>query len=134
MNQVTLTKFNFLKDKIDRLELRDSVKLLTEQDVHDILNIIDIGVLISRIEGMPNVVMEYMLYGLPVVTTNHPGCVQLLEDSESLIENDELKLIDALDILIKSEDKRTNEGSRNLKRIKKIRYGVLYDQTRRHYE
>ena len=75
-----------------------------------------------------------MLYGLPVVTTNHPGCVQLLEDSESLIENDELKLIDALDILIKSEDKRTNEGSRNLKRIKKIRYGVLYDQTRRHYE
>jgi glycosyltransferase involved in cell wall biosynthesis len=120
VNQVTLTKFNFLENKIDSLKLTDRVKLLTDQDVHDVLNIIDVGVLISRIEGMPNVVMEYMLYGLPVIATNHPGCIQLLEDSDFLIENDEINLINALDELIKSEEKRTSEGNRNLKRISKF--------------
>lgn len=120
VNKVTLTKFNFLKNKIDKLRLTDRVKLLTDQNVHDVLNIIDVGVLISRIEGMPNVVMEYMLYGLPVVATNHPGCIQLLEDSEFLIENEELNLINSLDELIGSTEKRTSEGNRNLKRIAKF--------------
>ena len=61
-----------------------------------------------------------MLYGLPVVTTKHPGCVQLLEDSEFIIENDEINLTNALDALICSKEKMTIEGNQNLKRIAKF--------------
>jgi glycosyltransferase involved in cell wall biosynthesis len=120
VNQVTLAKFNLLRDKIDTLNLTARVRLLTDQDVHDVLNLLDIGVLISGIEGMPNVVMEYMLYGLPVIATNHPGCIQLLEDSEFLIENDQVDLTNALDELINSEEKRTYESEQNLRRIAKF--------------
>ena len=72
----------------------------------------------SRIEGMPNAVMEYMLYGLPVVTTNHPGCIELLKDSSFLIENNEASLFDALEKLIISEELRVSEGTLNLNKIK----------------
>ena len=72
----------------------------------------------SRIEGMPNAVMEYMSYGLPVVTTNQPGCIELLKDSSFLIENNEASLYDALGKLIISEELRVSEGALNLNKIK----------------
>jgi len=82
-NKTTLTKYKQLSQNINNLGLTSQVSLLTDVAVEDVLNILDIGVLMSEIEGMPNVVMEYMLYRLPVVATNHPGCVQLLNDSRN---------------------------------------------------
>jgi hypothetical protein len=40
-------------------------------------------------EGIPNAVMEYMLYGFAGLC-NHPGCIELLKDSSFLIENETL--------------------------------------------
>lgn len=96
-----------------------NVSLLSDVAVQDVLSLLDIGVLISRIEGMPNAVMEYMLYELPVVTTNHPGCIALLNDSPFLIENKDDQLHDALEKLILSKELRKSEGNINLENIKK---------------
>src|SRR5690606_29997515 len=100
---VTNDKFKFLENKILDFNLNSRVFLLSGFKVQEILGILDIGVLVSRIEGMPNAVMEYMLYGLPVVATNHNGCIHLLKESPFLIQNTEKELMEALEKLIESE-------------------------------
>ena len=65
----------------------------------------------SQIEGMPNTVMEYMSYGIPVVVTNHPGCNQLLTGSNFLIPNDIEVLKVKLKELINSKELRDKEGN-----------------------
>ncbi|MGM8362773.1 glycosyltransferase family 4 protein [Flavobacterium sp. ARAG 55.4] len=112
-------KYVILQSIIKNNNLETQVFLLSEVKVEEVLSILDIGVLVSRIEGTPNVVMEYMLYSLPVVTTNHPGCKKLLGDSEFLIENNEVTLSEKLNKLILSEELRKREGKLNLEKIKK---------------
>ncbi len=118
-NKVTEMKFQQLKDTISAKNINEHVCLLSEKPVEDVLNIIDIGVLVSEIEGTPNAVMEYMAYGLPVVATNHPGCKLLLQDSNFLIENQEEDLAEVLKMLIKSSELRKSEGEKNKELIKK---------------
>ncbi|CAM4152906.1 glycosyltransferase [Gillisia hiemivivida] len=114
----TQKKYQYLSAKIVNNNMSSKVLLLSGFKVEEVLNILDIGVLVSRIEGMPNAVMEYMLYGLPVVASNHPGCVQLLSNSSFLIENNERELFDSLDKLIMSEILRISEGRINSEKIK----------------
>lgn len=114
----TEEKYVALRRIIKNNNLETQVSLLSEVKVQDVLTVLDIGVLVSRIEGTPNVVMEYMLYGLPVVTTNHPGCIGLLNNSEFLIENEEVMLSEKLSKLILSEALRKSEGHSNSEKIK----------------
>lgn len=102
------------------LKISNQVSVLSGYDVRDVLNVLDIGVLVSQIEGMPNTVMEYMAYGLPCVVSNHPGCVQLLEDSPFLIQNNVDLLAYKLQLLIENVDLRTLEGLKNKQRITKF--------------
>lgn len=118
-NEPSKDKFINLSRRIENNNLWDSVTLLSNEDVHDALNLMDIGVLISLIEGTPNAVMEYMLYGLPVVTSNHPGCIDLLRGSSFLVPNDESLIYDKLALLIESKDLRIVEGFKNTEIIKK---------------
>lgn len=120
ISSATMQKFKTLKDRIDEEQMTSKISLLSGLMPEDVLNCIDIGVLVSRIEGMPNVVMEYMLYGLPVVATKHPGCIQLLGESKFLIENKEVDLCNKLDELILSEPLRYTEGEINSKKIKRF--------------
>jgi glycosyltransferase involved in cell wall biosynthesis len=115
----TEKKYTDLLTIIENENLKDQVSLLSDIRVQDVLSILDIGVLVSRIEGVPNAVMEYMLYGLPVVATNHPGCISLLNDSPFLIDNKQDQLYDALEKLILSEELRISIGNINLEKIKK---------------
>ncbi|MCL9805108.1 glycosyltransferase [Flavobacterium amniphilum] len=110
-------KYKNLEKIVCESGLQNKVSLLSEVSIHKILNILDIGVLVSQIEGTPNVVMEYMTYGLPVVATHHDGCKGLLGDSTFLIPNDEKILSAKLIELVNSKEKRMEEGNRNLKRI-----------------
>lgn len=117
-NESAFKKFDLLKKLINKLNLTDKVSLLSGVPVQEVLNILDIGVLVSEIEGTPNVLMEYMTYGLPVVVTNHKGCNFLLGDSEFLIPNIKLILVDKLEKLVENDLLREKEGHNNLEKIK----------------
>ena len=93
--------------------------MLSNEDVTDVLISLDVGVLLSQIEGTPNVVMEYMLYGLPVICSNHQGCVNLLEDSTLLVNNNEDEILDAMEKIITSKSFYQKESENNLRHIKK---------------
>ena len=69
----SLEIYNNLNKKVKEYKLESQVSILSNIPVEDVLNIMDIGVLMSKIEGMPNSVMEYMLYELPVIATDHIG-------------------------------------------------------------
>ena len=102
-----------------KLNIEDKITLLSGINVHEVLNVLDIGVLVSEIEGTPNVVMEYMLYGLPVIASNHKGCCALLGDSSFLISNDKNILVQKIEELASNEDLRRKEGEKNAKKISK---------------
>ena len=114
----TLTKYNYLVQLANNKNIKGKVSVLSGYPVEKILSVLDIGVLVSQIEGTPNVVMEYMLYGLPVIATNHVGCEKLLENSSYLIPNDEAILAQKLEVLINNENLRLEEGFLNEKKIK----------------
>jgi len=115
----TLSIYNDLKKDIISANLQLSVTLLSNENVTDVLNILDIGVLLSLIEGTPNVVMEYMLYGIPVICSNHPGCVGLLKDSTLLVNNNEDEIYEAMEKVLISKSLYKKESNANLEHIKK---------------
>ena len=118
-SEETLDKYNSIVALSKSLNCLDKVSFLSGESVEEVLNCIDIGVLVSEIEGTPNVVMEYMLYGLPVIATNHLGCEGLLQPSDFLISNDKNTLKDKLQMLIENENLRVKEGNKNSDKIKK---------------
>lgn len=116
-NENTFNKYHQLIELTKKLNIEDKITLLSGINVHDVLNVLDIGVLVSEIEGTPNVVMEYMLYGLPVIASNHTGCCALLGDSSFLISNDKNILAQKIEELVSDEDLRRKEGEKNAKKI-----------------
>jgi glycosyltransferase involved in cell wall biosynthesis len=75
--------------------------------------IMDIFVFPSHREGFPNVVLEASAMGLPVITTNAPGCVDSIVDKEtgeifSTGNTDEL--INKMVLLGKNQQLRRNYG------------------------
>ena len=119
-DEATQTKYNTLVSLSKSLDSYDAISFLSGESVEKVLNCLDIGVLVSEIEGTPNVVMEYMLYGLPVVATNHSGCEVLLKPTQFLIPNDEVLFISKLENLVNDADLRLIEGANNAEKIKQF--------------
>jgi len=66
---------------IERLKLKDNVFLLDKCFyATEIIPRFDIGVLCSHNEGLGNVVIEYMMAGVPVIGTNTEGIAEVIED------------------------------------------------------
>jgi len=62
---------------------------LTSKQVNNILNQCKVGLVLSNKEGSPRAVLEYLLCGLPVVTTKaNCGRWEFLNDTNSLIVED----------------------------------------------
>jgi len=90
------------------------------QDVPDLLATMDIFVLASRTEGMPNAVMEAMAAGLPCVVTDVGDCAQVVSHQETgiVVPPDDLNLMtDAVVQLANDESRRQSMGVRGQKRI-----------------
>lgn len=100
-------------------DLSTKVTVLSDENVQEILSILDVGMLLSLTEGTPNIVMEYMLYGLPVISSDHPGCKQLLNMSKFLIENNsESQIFENMEKLYHSKIIRNQEAIENTRLIK----------------
>jgi glycosyltransferase involved in cell wall biosynthesis len=80
------------------LEYKENIRFLGKQtDVESIINIFDIGVLVSHEEGISNSIMEYMALAKPVIATKHGG------NDEIVIENETGFLIGTKDVRSLSE-------------------------------
>jgi len=68
---------------IDDLDIQNFVKFLGPvDDISGLLSATDIGVLSSLSEGCPNVILEYMASGLPLVATDIPGIREILPEHQ----------------------------------------------------
>lgn len=111
--------FKEIQDYINEHELNQNIRILHDTNGDEVLPSIDIGVLLSLNEGMPNVIMEYMGYGLPVVTNKHSGCVALLgNDYKYFVENTIESVAIKLNELILDTTERKRIGIQNFEQIK----------------
>ena len=74
-------------DLIERNQLKDKVILLgmiqDRTKLSELFRAVDIFVLPSRREGLPNVVLEAMASGLPVIVTPLPGLESVIENTKT---------------------------------------------------
>ena len=73
-----------VRSMISRMALGDSVRLLGWlDDPRTLYAAADCLVLSSTVEGMPRVVLEAMAAGLPVISTDAPGCNELVVNGQT---------------------------------------------------
>ncbi len=66
--------------EVESLRLTERVHFLgVRSDVPALLHMVDGFVFPSRTEGLPNALLEAMAAGLPIITTDVPGCRDLIE-------------------------------------------------------
>jgi glycosyltransferase involved in cell wall biosynthesis len=91
-----------------------------QKEIEKIYKIADILVLTSEREGTPNVVMEAMATGLPVISTNVGGIPDIVYDSETgfLIEPGDIdSLVSKLMLLMEDTSLRQKIGTKARKFI-----------------
>lgn len=73
-----------VESEVARLGLGDRVLLLGDRkDVHALLGLMDVFVLTSTTEGLPNTLLEAAVAGTPAVTTAAGGAVEVVVDGET---------------------------------------------------
>ncbi len=110
-----------LQSMAERLGVADRVRLLGwRADARDLMAAADLLILPSRWEGMPNVVLEAMASGLPVVATRAAGVVELLGPAapQQTVEfGDGRALIDAIVRTATDPGKSAELGQANRQRV-----------------
>lgn len=76
-------KLDELQKEAARWKVQDNIRFLGfRNDINDLINISNIGVLLSHREGLPRSIMEFMAKGRKVVGTKIRGCKDLIESDE----------------------------------------------------
>jgi glycosyltransferase involved in cell wall biosynthesis len=112
-----------LEELARRLGLAERVRFLgwvPRENIAETFTNASAFVLASRIEGMPNVVLEAMAYGRPVVCTRVFGCDELVEDGVTGLQvdiEDEGQLADALRTVLSDAQLRARMGAAGRARV-----------------
>ncbi|MGN0325436.1 MAG: glycosyltransferase family 4 protein [Lachnospiraceae bacterium] len=108
-----------LRTKIETEQL-PQVKLTGYvDDVHTLLNTMDIGIIASEYEGFGLVTVEYMLHGMPVIGRNSGGTPEIILDAVTGYLYDETEeLYQAMKQLMQSPDQVRKMGDAGRKRAK----------------
>jgi glycosyltransferase involved in cell wall biosynthesis len=125
-------RFQMAGDGVWRYELEAQVKnmpLLTNKfellgecaEINKIYQKADVLVLTSDYEGTPNVILEAMSHGLPVIATNVGGIPEILTSNCGfLVEpDDEKSLLEAASLLVENKELRLSLGFEGLQKVKK---------------
>jgi len=103
------------------------------KDVNGLINAIDLAILSSPTEGVPNAVLESMIQGKPFVGTDIPGIREAVgeENYQYLAPlKDDSALSDLILKFIDSKDLREEVGSKNKAYVlEKFRMDTLYTET-----
>jgi N,N'-diacetylbacillosaminyl-diphospho-undecaprenol alpha-1,3-N-acetylgalactosaminyltransferase len=118
---------------------RDVHWLGHRSDIPSILSISDIFVLPSIYrEGIPRVLLEAAAMKLPIVTTNSPGCKEVVENGVNgflVPAHDSTALSNAITSLVKAPELRQRFGQASQQRaVERFDTAVISGQTRNVYE
>lgn len=103
-----------LAEKVHMLGSRRDAAWLA-QDFH-------VGIMTSVVEGMPNAIMEYMFWGVPVVTTDAGGCSELVEHERTgfvVGKNDAVAMTACIQKLLQDQSSASKMGRQGRERLKK---------------
>ncbi len=93
-----------LKEKVKKLGLQDKVFFPGISDnIHKEISDAEIFVLTSNFEGLSNAMLEAMLMGLPVITSDCAGADEIIKEKENGLlfrVGDKEKLIEQIELLI----------------------------------
>ncbi len=111
--------FPEIQQSIADLGVSDRVKLLgARSDIEICLDMADIFILTSQLEGMPHAIMEAMAKGLPVIASNVSGIPEelgntgkLLTDPTISVRDTITELVDTLNIWVQDGQLRQELGS-----------------------
>lgn len=107
--------YEVLKETIKRQDLEKNALLVGMVPyVAPYLKICKIGLMLSDREGMPNVILEYMAAGLPVIATDLPGVDEMVQEGGNGITipvGDISKLSEALRRLLQSRQLSEKMGN-----------------------
>ena len=111
-------------EQVSNRSLANNVHVLGERsDVADLLRSCDVGVLSSASEGLPLVLMEYGVAGLPVVATSVGECPTVLDHGEAGVlvpPQAPERLASALIALLANPARRTALGQRLSDRVRRF--------------
>ncbi|HEY1870213.1 MAG TPA: glycosyltransferase [Chitinophagaceae bacterium] len=85
----------------------------TRSDIESVLQIVDIGLLITYYEGISNAIIEYMAMGKPVIATDGGGTAELVKEGWNgflIKQKSGEELINRLELLLKDKDRRLEMG------------------------
>lgn len=102
-----------LNDYVNEKKMGSKVFFLgRRQDVPELLTLIDVLVSTSKTEGAPNVLLEAMASGVPVISTNSGGAKEYVIDGENgyLVELDDVSGLKEKIQLLLDEKKRKSLG------------------------
>lgn len=112
-----------LERECSKLGINKGVKFLGfRKDIKELMALMDVFVLPSLWEGMPNVLMEAMALGRPIVATRVGGAEELIEDGVTglLVPSaDERTLAEALINILDREDKGRGLGEMARREVEK---------------
>lgn len=109
-SEPTAEYYQHVQQEIDRLNLRDKMVLVeARNDIEEMFNLCDFTVLPSLFEGTPNVALESMACGVPVVATDVADNRFVIPDGKVgyiVPLNDEDALANQLNIMIRDHNLR----------------------------
>lgn len=100
----------------------NSFRLLGKRDdIEDLVNAMDIGVLATFTEGMSNSILEYMGFGKPVIATDGGGTAEIVQDGITgflvPVENPE-EMADRMVTLLENRELRSGMGAAGMERVR----------------
>lgn len=107
------------------------------ENVHLYLSAADIFVMPSDFEGMPNAMMEAMACGMPCVSTNKTGALDVARDGKEALYVDVgsvEQLFEKLCYLIDNPDERLRLGSNGRERLKEFSISKMVSLFNQHLE
>jgi len=112
--------FAKVKNSVEDEYLSNFRFLGKQDDVESIVNIFDVGVLATFTEGISNAIMEYMIFGKPVIATNGGGTKELVVNKENgflIGEQNVDQLSEKIEYLLDNPDIAKTMGENGKKRI-----------------
>jgi len=102
---------------------KERIKILgRSNEVEKLVKIFDIGVLTTFTEGIPNVVLEYMSVGKPVIVAGGGGVKEIINNGVNgyLVESGDVEsLVKHINTLLDDDDKRTIMGNNAYEYVRK---------------